>query len=148
LNHALLALANSSRIDLRSSWSYDRTKRIVNTHINQDFIVLLGGGVRSMILSVWEFRVKQTMRAEFLRYYSSTGLWVTLFRKNPAYKETRLLHDTQDENRYITVDFWENEEALESFKKKFGEEYKALDKECEEFTEFERSLGTFKMIET
>jgi len=59
----------------------------------------------SMILNVWEFRVKETMRAEFLRYHSSTGLWVALFRKNPAYKETNLLHDTQDENPYITIDF-------------------------------------------
>ena len=97
-----------------------------------------------MILIVWEFRVKESIRSKFLRYYSSTGVWAMLFRKSPAYRETKLPQDTRDENRYVTIDSWETEEAFESFQKQFSEEYRALDKECEEFTEAERKIGLFK----
>jgi len=97
-----------------------------------------------MILIVWEFRVKESMRSKFLRYYSSTGVWAALFRKSPAYRETKLLQDTKDENRYVTMDSWDTEEAFESFQEKFREEYRALDKECEEFTDTERKIGLFK----
>ena len=101
-----------------------------------------------MIQIIWEFSVKENMRAKFLRYYSSAGLWASLFRKNPGYRETKLLQDTQDENRYFTIDIWENEEYFEGFIKSLAEEYDALNKECEEFTEAERNIGLFKLIET
>ncbi len=100
-----------------------------------------------MIQIIWEFRVGEE-RAEFLRYYSSVGAWAILFRKSPGYKQTILLRDSQDENRYITIDIWESLEFFSKFKKQFSEEYETLDEECEKFAKDERSIGVFQLIET
>lgn len=99
-----------------------------------------------MLHIVWEYRVEAEKRAEFEKHYSGSGSWALLFSKNPSYQGTLLVRDQDDAGRYLTVDSWQDEESFKAFKKKFGEEYEALDKQCETLTEEEHCLGWFETV--
>ena len=74
-----------------------------------------------------------------------TGL-ARLFRRDPAYQRTLLLHDTFRDRTYLTCDFWESRKACESFRQNNSEAYLALDKICEELTVAERKIGRFEQL--
>jgi len=46
--------------------------------------------------------------------------------------------------RFITVDYWESEDAWRAFREKFLHEYENLDVVCEQVTIREREIGRFK----
>jgi hypothetical protein len=95
---------------------------------------------------VWEFEVPVTADAEFRRHYGPNGSWATLFRQDPAYIETLLLHDSRRIGRYLTVDRWRSASAYQSFRQRFAEQYDALDRACEKLTSREVSLGEFREL--
>ena len=97
-------------------------------------------------LAIWEFRVKPESIVDFERAYGPEGSWAQLFRRSPDYIGTELLHDQERAGRYLTIDRWTSHAALRRFKQKFAAEYAALDKECEQLTEFEGLLGDFEAI--
>ena len=98
-------------------------------------------------LLIWEFLVRPGMESQFEAIYGSTGDWAELFRSDPAYIGTTLVRDPEREGRYVTLDFWASAEAYHLFRKKFAEEYKAIDERCEDLTESERELGAFARVE-
>ena len=100
-----------------------------------------------MIEIIWEYTVKRDRAAEFERYYSSSGTWATLFRRSPAYRETLLLRDAENRSRYVTVDRWDDVESFQALRQKFSSEYEQMDRTCEEFTESERCLGMFEIVQ-
>lgn len=92
---------------------------------------------------VWEFRVPLTRTVQFVEAYASDGPWAQLFRRAPGFIETRLLQDTEDAGRYLTVDRWESRAAFEAFKRDFAADYNALDEQLEGLASLEVRLGAF-----
>lgn len=92
---------------------------------------------------VWAYRVAPGSGVEFQQLYGPEGGWVRLFRQAPGYLGTDLYRDRDDEDRYLTIDRWESEEAFRAFRVRFAEEFERLDNAGEHLTLEETSLGEF-----
>ncbi len=97
---------------------------------------------RCKCVIVWEYRVREDMQQQFERIYGPHGDWARLFAADPAYCKTVLLRHSQQPRTYITLDFWESEEAALSFREN-SPEYAVLDLQCEQLTESEWEIGRF-----
>ncbi len=98
-----------------------------------------------MYVILWEFRPAPGREPEFRLAYGPDGRWMRLFKRTPGYLGSELLHDTDDVNRYLTLDRWESPEAYERFRVARGSDYEALDRECEGFTVHEARIGAFQI---
>lgn len=96
-----------------------------------------------MYVIVWEFIIREEFAGEFDAIYGPQGDWARLFAKSEGYRETRLLRDTTNALRYVTLDFWASREAHERFRREHEQEYMALDERCERLTVKEHKLGEF-----
>ena len=94
---------------------------------------------------VWEYRVKAAGEAEFVARYGPQGDWARFFRGSAAYVRTELVKDVAAAGRYLTLDYWQSQEAFKKFLKENPAEYERLDKEAEGLTEQETRLGAFWM---
>jgi heme-degrading monooxygenase HmoA len=94
-----------------------------------------------MYMIIWEYRVKRGRKSQFEAIYSPDGAWAKLFSKEAGYLGTTFLRDTNDAQRYVTIDRWTSREAYENFLNRRQKEYQALDAHCEELTEEESVLG-------
>lgn len=92
---------------------------------------------------VWEFRVRLDRVGEFEEKYGPEGLWARFFRRSAGYLRTELVRDVAAANRFLTLDYWQTEEAFHEFKQQNLAEYERLDKEFEGLTEQETRLGAF-----
>lgn len=92
---------------------------------------------------VWEFRVGPDRVAEFEEKYGAEGLWARFFRGSADYRRTELVRDVAIKGRFLTLDYWQTEEAFTQFKQQNLAEYERLDKEFEDLTEQETRLGAF-----
>lgn len=99
-----------------------------------------------MIYVLWEFNVSRESQSVFQDAYGSDGVWAGLFRRDSTYRETKLLRDSEDSNRYFTVDVWEDRNSYLSFKERFADEYRKIDEECEKLTASERFIGIFEHL--
>lgn len=99
-----------------------------------------------MYMHLSEFNVKPKWMAEFRDAYSSTGRWVKLFSEAAGYIYTELHRDVDDENRYITIDYWQSKHDYDTFREEFKEAYQKLDSECELFMKEEKHLGSFERV--
>ncbi|MGC1482713.1 MAG: hypothetical protein WA789_02870 [Candidatus Acidiferrum sp.] len=99
-----------------------------------------------MFLVLWEYDVKPGSEEVFESIYGPEGDWAQLFRHDPAYQRTLLLHDRLRGRNYVTCDFWETRKAYKEFRLRNSDAYHALDKRCEEFTLAEREIGAFERI--
>lgn len=98
-------------------------------------------------LIIWQFQVREGMEKLFERIYGPGGDWVRLFAQNDAYIRTELVHESNSAS-YLTLDFWESQEAYAAFRKQRRAEYKTLDLKCEGMTENEREIGRFLRVST
>jgi len=97
-------------------------------------------------VAVWEFWARPGAEAEFEKEYGPEGAWVRLFSGDPAYRKTQLARDGSEARRYLTLDYWETRSAYEGFRKLHAEEYLAIDRICEGFTEREAKIGEFDVV--
>ena len=96
-----------------------------------------------MFVALWEFEVKPGDEEKFERVYGADGAWARLFGRDVAYRGTRLVRDVERERVYLTLDFWDTQEAYEKFKRENAAEYERIDRECEGMTRREIKLGEF-----
>jgi len=96
---------------------------------------------------IWQY-VVDSHKHEFLDAYGAGGEWVKLFSRDPNYIETVLLRDADDENRYITIDYWTSRSARDAFQDKYRDEFLELDKRCEVFTSNEEFRGDFDLVDS
>ncbi len=96
---------------------------------------------------IWQYFVEDSHRDEFLEAYGPNGNWVQLFSRDPSYVETRLLHDADDDGRYVTIDYWVSRNARDSFREKYSREFSILDEKCEQLTTKEEFLGDFVLVD-
>ncbi len=95
---------------------------------------------------IWEYIVKQEFTEEFQNIYNYDGAWVKLFKKAQGYIGTELLMDSENNNRFVTIDRWDSAESRAEFMIKFSSQYKELDLLCDELTVRENLLGEFSAV--
>ncbi len=98
-----------------------------------------------MYTYIWEYYVKDDFIEEFEKIYGAAGAWVQLFKGADGYNSTELLHDRDNERRYVTIDSWISRSAYETFRKQFAAEFEELDKICNLLTEDEVFMGSFDL---
>lgn len=92
---------------------------------------------------MWQYVIKSSCREAFLAAYNADGAWTELFSRDPAYFGTILIQDTENQDRYVTIDFWRSAADRDAFRERFRDEFDALDAACESLTLEERCLGDF-----
>lgn len=92
---------------------------------------------------VWSYLIEPSRRHAFLEAYKPGGKWSQLFSRDPSYIRTALFHDVEDENRYVTIDYWTSKADRDYFRERYSVEFDDLDKKCEAFTREEQFLGDF-----
>ena len=97
-----------------------------------------------MFIRVWQFRVPSEKADEFRAIYSPDGEWAKLFRREAGFLGTELLHSATYPNIFLTIDRWESAGAWAAFLRAWGEEYAALDRQCEKLTVSEGEIGSFQ----
>jgi hypothetical protein len=88
----------------------------------------------------WEFLPAPEHVDEFLATYGPAGAWATLFRRADGYLGTELSPVAGRPGWYRTIDRWRSPVDRAAFLAAFGEEYRALDRQCERLTREERQL--------
>jgi heme-degrading monooxygenase HmoA len=99
-----------------------------------------------MYVIIWKFAVKPGLENDFESVYGPNGTWAQFFRRGRGYLETELLRDTSAPGQYVTIDRWDSKAAYEEFKKRFADDYSAIDQECEVLTESETEIGTYERV--
>lgn len=92
------------------------------------------------LVSVWRYRVRAEKTEAYLHAYGADGAWVALFRRAGGHISTDLLRDATDPAVFVTIDRWESRVAYDAFRRKFADEYLALDSVCSAYTEEEELL--------
>jgi hypothetical protein len=93
--------------------------------------------------------IEPRCRPAFLAAYKPSGEWAQLFSLDPSYIETILLQDDEDEDRYVTIDYWKSKADRDSFRQRYSVEFDSLDNRCEAFTREEQFLGDLiEIVET
>jgi heme-degrading monooxygenase HmoA len=95
---------------------------------------------------VWEFLVRQDRQQEFQEKYGPEGSWARFFRGSAGYIKTELVKDVgnvSEGRRFLTLDYWRNEEEFSRYREDNLAEYERLDKELAGLTEQETRLGAF-----
>jgi heme-degrading monooxygenase HmoA len=100
----------------------------------------------TMFVIVWRFRPLEGRESEFERAYGPSGEWALLFRRDDGYLGTDLLRRSEDSREYLTLDRWVSRTAYETFRSRFSNEYRRLDRLFEGLTEEETPLGAFEML--
>jgi heme-degrading monooxygenase HmoA len=98
-------------------------------------------------IAIWEFIVPPDRTDSFLAVYGPSGRWAQLFRRAAGYRGTELYRDRAVPERFVTLDFWLNEDSWQAFRTGFAEEYESLDRQCEALSTSERLLGSFALAD-
>ena len=98
-----------------------------------------------MFAYIWEYTVKENRKPEFLAAYGPDGDWAQLFSIDSSFLGTNLLHDIENKDRFVTIDYWVSKGDLDAFKKQYSNEFASLDERCEEHTISEEFLGDFEV---
>lgn len=96
--------------------------------------------------TIWEYQVRDECISEFKEVYASDGDWVKLFSKSHGYIKTELIQDINDQNRFITIDYWDSHADFMEMKRNAESEYQDLDKKTDKFTLSENHLGFFEAV--
>jgi len=96
---------------------------------------------------VWEYIVREDRVDQFVRAYGPDGDWVKLFSLDEAYLGTKLYHDLDNPNRFLTTDYWTSKTERDLFREKYAPEFEEIDRACELLTKSEKFLGDFEIIE-
>jgi len=99
-----------------------------------------------MFLILWEFEVKPGDELAFETAYGQDGPWVQLFRRDPHFRQTKLLKDPSRSRAYFTLDFWDSEHDYHRFKQTNQVAYGSINKTTEPLTIGERNLGCFLQL--
>ncbi len=99
-----------------------------------------------MIHIIWEFQVRAGQEAEFEKHYSGQGTWAQFFRRDPAYRGTRLVRDSSQPRRYVIIDAWDDEASYGAFRVTNRAEYTTIDEQMKGLMESEKRLGVFEVV--
>ena len=89
--------------------------------------------------------MEATHREAFELEYGPEGTWAHLFRQDPAFIRTELIHDSNQPDRYVTLDFWSSSQSYDDFMAKHESEYRSIDDRMSALTRSETKLGGFEI---
>ncbi len=95
---------------------------------------------------VWRYTIAPQYEVDFLAAYRPDGDWAKLFLRDPEYIETKLFHDYDQNDRYMTVDYWTSKSARDAFQEKFAVDFKEIDERCENYTLDEVLIGDYVIV--
>lgn len=95
-----------------------------------------------MFVTVWEYQVRPGAETEFEALYGTQGPWVVLFREQPGYLGTELLHG-QRTGHYLSLDRWRSAGDYTAFQQSHHPRYAELDAQGDALTQNEHHLGLF-----
>ena len=95
---------------------------------------------------VWEFVVKEEARGQFELVYGPGGAWSKLFARCPGYRGTTVLRNTENTQRYLTIDLWKTEDQREQALGELKAEYSDLEAAFDKWTESKTEVGTFSVL--
>jgi len=97
-------------------------------------------GRTCVFVRVWEYEVPDDRAAAFIAGYARDGAWGQLFGRAAGFVGTELYRDAGRDDRYLTIDRWQDEQDWRSFLVAFGSAYDSLDARLEGLAVAERSL--------
>jgi quinol monooxygenase YgiN len=97
-------------------------------------------------VAMWEFKAKPGERAEFENFYGPDGEWVQFFHRSKCFLRMEFFRDRDDENHYVTLDYFTSRAGYDDFRREFRQEYEALDRRCDGVTQSEREIGCFTAL--
>ena len=92
---------------------------------------------------IWEFHVTPRKRHAFELAYGPDGEWAMFFQTGKGYLGTELICDSNEPDRYITLDHWKSRKHYEIFKRQNRKMYEIIDEKCEALTTKEVEIGMF-----
>ena len=95
---------------------------------------------------IWEFQVSSERVADFEAAYGPHGAWALLFGRAAGFLGVELLHSTEQQGRYVTVDRWASQSAFEAFRARFVADYEALDERLAGLATTETRVGAFASV--
>jgi hypothetical protein len=98
-----------------------------------------------MIEIVWEFLVQEEARGQFELAFGPGGVWSKLFGRCPGFRGTTVLRDTNNPQRYLMVDLWDNAAQREQALVDHQAAYLELEAVFAEWTESKTEVGTFSV---
>jgi heme-degrading monooxygenase HmoA len=98
------------------------------------------------LVIIWEFHVSPRKRQVFERAYGSNGEWAMFFQTGKGYLGTELICDSNEPDRYITLDHWKSRKHYEIFKRQNRKMYETMDEKCEALTTKEVEIGMFSRV--
>jgi heme-degrading monooxygenase HmoA len=98
----------------------------------------------NQFITIWEYKVKPEKKEEFEKLYGQDGDWVRLFHKFPDYIKTEFIKDLNNNDLYLTLDYWKSKEAYNRFKETAKEKFSEIDKKGEKLTLEEKHIGEFQ----
>jgi hypothetical protein len=99
-----------------------------------------------MFVIIWQYTVHPKHLQLFIEYYHAKGTWSKFFQSSASYIGTEFLQ-TENENRFITIDKWMNEHSYDQFLRDHKKKYEEIDKHCEAFTIDESLVGHYFLLE-
>ena len=82
----------------------------------------------SQFITTWKYKVKSEKRNEFEKLYEKDDNWVKLFRNIRINIKTELIKDLNNNDIYITLDYWKSKEAYYKFKDATKQEFSKIAK--------------------
>lgn len=92
----------------------------------------------------WKFRPPPGGEDAFADAYGPGGRWAALFGRSEGFLGTSLLRPAGGGGWWLTLDRWSDRNAFERFGARFGDEYRALDRELEGIAGDELFVGAFE----
>lgn len=96
---------------------------------------------------VWTYKVRADQVEAFRRAYASSGEWAKLFSLSPDYRGTKLLADSSDSLRFMTIDYFQSRGGRAAFLVEHRAAYDALDRKWRDATTEESFVGEFEVEE-
>lgn len=98
-------------------------------------------------IHIWKYLVPPESAAAFEKAYGPDGEWVSLFRQHEGYLHTELHKDLADPDTFLTIDYWQSQEAYDSFREQSADEFKQLDDKFERLNNQETYIGEFSPVD-
>ena len=95
---------------------------------------------------IWKYLVPPHTARAFEKAYGPKGAWVKLFKNHDGYLRTELHKDVGGSGQYVTIDYWESQDAYHAFREKSPKAYKKLEDKYAGLTNQQVYIGAFGLV--
>jgi hypothetical protein len=99
-----------------------------------------------MIAIVWQFDVRPGREVEFEEFCGADGEWSALNRHNRSYLGSSFLHDQNDAQRYLLIEYWSEMLVYEQHRAYRSDEIARIETRQQELVTLVTPLGIFTAL--